>query len=130
MADEDSREEAHQEYMRFATASVDIYRLKGEQRKRDAGAAMMDTREAVARALHAMDAPSLGPLEACVNWPAYIPQADAAIAAHLKALADAGFVVAPREPTEAMLDEAYLEIADKDGATRAYRAMIEACQAR
>lgn len=49
MADEDSRAEAHQEYMRFATASVDIYRLKGEQRKRDAEATRLDTREALAR---------------------------------------------------------------------------------
>ena len=48
--------------------------------------------------------------------------ADAALAE----LASAGYVVVPKEPTEAMLDEAYLEIADKDGAARSYRAMLAA----
>lgn len=33
----------------------------------------------------------------------YSPLADAAIAAHLKALEEAGFVVVPREPIEAMI---------------------------
>lgn len=51
----------------------------------------MDTREAVARAIRKAQAGS--------RW-RMVDAADAAIAAHLKALADAGYVVVPREPTD------------------------------
>lgn len=62
----------------------------------------MDTREAVARAICIAEGDDwnreggeLGLMDA------YGYLADAAIAAHLKSLADAGMVVVPREPTEA-----------------------------
>lgn len=67
--------------------------------------------EAVARALLESDIPG-------EDWDAlefaeplqradYLKQAQAAITGHLKALADQGMVVVPREPTEAMRKEAY-----------------------
>lgn len=64
--------------------------------------------------------------------PMMLKVTDAAIAAHLQALADAGFVVAPREPTEAMLDkisEAFRIAwwaADNNCRRDAYQAMLTA----
>lgn len=38
------------------------------------------------------------------GWAEYIHQAAAAIEAHKAALAEAGFVIVPQEPTDAMID--------------------------
>lgn len=69
---------------------------------------MMDTREAVARALAYQDS-AIDDRKRYADevWEEYLDAADAAITAHLKALADAGYVVVPREPTEAMLDAGF-----------------------
>jgi hypothetical protein len=86
---------------------------------------MMDTREAVARAicLESGEPDEVDPF----GWSEYLPDADAAIAAHLKALADAGLIVVPREPTEAMGRAAYDLLGGIiNDHKRAYRAMIQA----
>ena len=78
------------------------------------------------------------------HWRDYVVEAQAAIAAHLDALKSAGFVVVPREPSEAMLEASWsnttrttvdermaCELGDSKKAhmlkmRRRYRAMIEA----
>lgn len=72
----------------------------------------------------------------CVDYPEGCGCAQNATAAVEKALADAGLVVAPKEPTEAMIchgDEAIIEAlkeipttAEPTPAQRCYRAMIAA----
>lgn len=110
---------------------------------------MMDTREAVARALAPeiiADGPyDAVPIDEIFTRPRYLflkqqceRATDAAIAAHLKALEDAGYVVAKAEPTDEMLDagikaickhielhdgEAFISLASSH---ESYRAMIAA----
>lgn len=57
----------------------------------------MDAREAVARAICLQTIRENGDPDAVdpFGWSEYLPQADAAIAAHLKALAAEGYVVVP-----------------------------------
>jgi len=99
----------------------------------------MDTREAVARAMLA-EMERKGDFEGWVDKLSAFPErmlddlATAAIVAHLKALADAGMVVVPKEPTEAMVAAAYAyDAADKTYDSRygsdfgaVYRTMIQA----
>lgn len=88
-----------------------------------------DLRESVARAIatsYGLDPDDIAPRsvicgpgnEHLQEWEAYEEQASAA----LRAVADAGFVIVPREPTEVMVDEAAKEICrqqfiDPDGVT-------------
>jgi hypothetical protein len=68
-------------------------------------------------------------------WPEFVPEARAALAAHEAALAEAGMVIVPREPTKAMLgagaDLIWTRVCnDQNGcnahALLAWRAMIDA----
>lgn len=78
---------------------------------------MDDLREVIARALSEAGG-------AC-NW----PHAEICTDAALAAIKQAGFVVVPAEPTEAMLeagDAAFYDDGGSESLSRTYRAMIEA----
>ena len=65
--------------------------------------------------------------DATPAWIFYTPDAEAAITAHLAALADAGMVVVPREPTEAM-QHAGRQSLRVNGFYGTYKAMIAAAE--
>lgn len=82
---------------------------------------MTDLREVIARALYDHDWRDPEMPDWDQNPDAQEPYRDNASAA-LRAVADAGFVIVPREPTEVMVDEAAKEICrqqfiDPDGVT-------------
>lgn len=64
--------------------------------------------EAVARAIHRQFLATLGGIkdvdaEIEEGWADWVPEATAAIAAHKAHLSASGYVIVPREPTEAMI---------------------------
>lgn len=100
---------------------------------------MMDTRQAVGRAIccqgQSCIVKGLNGDHECGSS-GFLVEADAAIAAHLKALADAGYAVVPREPTPEMVGAFWRvkntgstepgETGDDRSDYAAYRAMIAA----